>query len=135
VFVRRRPANFLLLAVLVFQLAFGLQGPLARASADIAPGHLSASGAVAQHCAEHAADASSAQVHLQGAPDPVQGSPDSSKHDCCQTFGCQCLCSYTPMLAGLVAIGAAPLFVRLLPALDARVVTTRVSEFLRPPIA
>jgi hypothetical protein len=133
--VRRRPASYLIYAVLVFQLAVGMHWPLAQAASVREQVH--SSNAEAEHCPEHASlgkgiyagqHAGSADRVPSHSQNPLQ------KHDCCRSAGCQCYCTYAPGIADLAGLRIVKSGY-FLPALDSRVATTRPDEFFRPPIA
>jgi hypothetical protein len=129
----------ILQAVLVFQLTVGMALPAAHASVS---SH-EAGNVRAERCPEHASldenlkagDAETAP--LGGSSDRVsaeQGKPDKA-HDCCRSAGCQCHCTYTPMImSGPVATLVVASAVHL-PLADRCVTSARPDQLFRPPIA
>jgi hypothetical protein len=128
----------MLQAVLVFQLAVGMELPAAHAS--VSPGHERGS-AGAKRCPEHASPgkgsmASDARAVLAaGSSVRVAFHHESpiKTHDCCRSVGCQCHCTYSSALATVV--GAVVAWPHLLPPADVRVTTPRPGTLFRPPIA
>jgi len=127
-----RPANWVIAALLMLQLAIGLQWQMAQADAITSDRQMST--AEAGHCPTHQAkdsrtDASTPTSSLSSHNNPAP------KHDCCHTLGCQCHCGQTPGVLDLPLARAALSPSLLQPVFDARPPVTRTNEFFRPPIA
>jgi hypothetical protein len=105
-------------AVLLFQLAVGMNWPVAQAAP--VPQHDQSGGMQMAHCPEH--DSSHP-------PQPL------AKHACCRAAGCQCHCAFTLGVTGPTGLRIVVSSGYLLPALEARVSTARPDQFFRPPIA
>jgi hypothetical protein len=121
--MRTRPANWMIAASLMLQLAMGSQWQVAHAV--VVPAQRQVSAMDAGHCPGHAGASS-------GAPSS-HGNP-ASKHDCCRSQGCQCHSAQSPVLLDLPWTSAD--FALPLPrVVDARRPVTRTTEFFRPPIA
>ena len=113
--MRNRTANWAIAALLMVQLAVGLQWQAAHAAA--APeGPMN--GMTAGHCAAHSSHDNPA-----------------NKHDCCHSFGCQCHSAQSPVVLGLLRTSAALSALLLLPVIDARLPVAHTNELFRPPIA
>jgi hypothetical protein len=134
--VRNRSAtNWVITALLMFQLAIGLQWQVAHAVG--APPERQMSSVEAGHCPGHQAQVSNTDVGLHaGTSTSPRSLPDKPvpKHDCCHSLGCQCHGAQSPGALDLPAASAA-LSSSLLPILDARPPVARSTEFFRPPIA
>jgi len=121
--MRTRPANWMIAASLMLQLAIGLQWQLAHAA--VVPAQRQVNGTDAGHCPGHAGRLTSA---------PSSHVNPAGKHDCCRSQGCQCHSAQSPVLLDLAwtrADSALP----PLPVVDARRAVARTTEFFRPPIA
>jgi hypothetical protein len=132
--MRNRPANWVITALLMVQLAIGLQWQAAHAAA--AP-ERQMNGMKAGHCASHQSNDSST---IQGGAGASTSAPPShhnpaNKHDCCRSLGCQCHYAQTPAVPGLLRVSAAYSAFLLLPVFDARLPVARTNELFRPPIA
>jgi hypothetical protein len=118
--VRNRLANWVIAALLTFQLAIGLQWQVAQAG--VTPPEREMNGMGAGDCPDH----------------PSKESRDketANKHDCCRSLGCQCHCVQSPGALHLAVVGAALLPTLQLPVFDARPPVARTSELFRPPPA
>jgi hypothetical protein len=139
--VHRRPTSYLMYAVLVFQLAVGMNWPVAHAAT--VPQQGQTGGMEMAHCPEHASlglggegpDTHNGQVEGSADHDPSHHQQLQAKHDCCRSAGCQCHCAFTPCVTGPMGLRIFVSFGYLVPILDARVTTARHDEFFRPPIA
>lgn len=134
--VRPTPANLVIVAVLVFQLAIGLHWQMMHAA--VLPAQLQAAGAeAAEHCPAHQAKPpGSAEAHGATVSPHAASLHHGAghQHECCLSPGCQCHCAQSPMSVGLrVTRLVTPATVS--PVLDARTPTTRANELFRPPIA
>jgi hypothetical protein len=107
------PANWMIAALAMLQLATGLHWQVAHAAAPTG------------HCAAHAGASTSA---------PSSHANPANKHDCCGSQGCQCHGAQSPLVLDLPWAGAASAL-PLLPAFDARAPVAPTTEFFRPPIA
>jgi hypothetical protein len=127
----------MLQAVLVFQLAVGMQLPMAHASVLL--GHEAVS-VDAEPCPEHASLEPASQaptvgaVHAEGSSARHRESPFKT-HDCCRSVGCQCHCMYTPSICRVTVVGVVTASAHLLPSAVARVTAARLDQIFRPPIA
>jgi hypothetical protein len=134
--MRKRPANWVITALLMLQLAVGLQWQVAHAVA--APPERQMNGMEAGHCPGHQSKDSRA---VEGGGAGVSTSPPSSqhnpadKHDCCRSLGCQCHYAQSPVVPDLLRTSAAFAALLLLPVFDARPPVARTNEVFRPPIA
>jgi hypothetical protein len=108
-FVSNRPANWVIAALLIFQLAIGLQWQTAQAA--VAPPERGMNGMGAGQCPDHA-----------------------NKHDCCRSLGCQCHCAQSPGMQDLTRPRADLSSTLQLPVLAARRPVARSNELFRPPI-
>jgi hypothetical protein len=135
-FVRNRPANWSIAALVIFQLAIGLQWQTAQAV--VAQPEREMNGMGAGDCPDHSSKDSRAD-HERSAGGPTSA-PSShhnpaNKHDCCRSLGCQCHCAQSPGTLDLPLAGAALSPTLQLPILDARPPVARSNELFRPPIA
>jgi hypothetical protein len=108
--MRNRLSNWVIAALLMFQLVIGMQWQVAHA--EMAPPERQASGAETRHCPDH-----------------------PSKHDCCGSLDCQCHFAQAP---GVLDLPLASVFGStsfLLSVFDARSPVARINELFRPPIA
>jgi hypothetical protein len=114
-----RFGNWVIAALLMFQLAIGMQWQVAHP--DMAASERQTSGVDAGHCTGHASShATSTPVH---------------KHDCCGSNDCQCHCAQGPAVLNLSPASAVCSTSLLLPVFDARPPVARTNELFRPPIA
>jgi hypothetical protein len=136
-FVRNRPANWIIAALLMFQLAIGLQWQTAQAV--VAQPEQQMHGMEAGHCPTHSSgDSSIAQGRsAAGAPTSAPSSHNhpAGKHDCCNSLGCQCHCAQSPTALARTLVSPAVSTSVLLPILNARPPVARSNELFRPPIA
>ena len=134
--VRNRSAIGVIAALLMFQLAFGLQWEVARAV--VSPPERQMDGMEAGHCPAHASkDSRTNSGRGAGAPTsaPSLHHNPANKHDCCRSLGCQCHCAQSPGSLDLPLAGAALSPSLQLPVFDARPPVARSNELFRPPIA
>jgi len=133
--MRNRPANWVITALLMLQLAIGLQWQVAHA--DAAPPERQMNGMKAGHCASHQSNGSKTIQGGAGASTSAPSSHDNpdSKHDCCRSLGCQCHSAQSPVVPGLLRTSAALSALLLLPVIDARLPVAHSNELFRPPIA
>jgi hypothetical protein len=134
--VRNRPANWAIAALVIFQLAIGLQWQTAQAV--VAPPEREMNGMGAGDCPDHSSkDSRANQERSAGAPmsSPSWHHNPANKHDCCRSLGCQCHCAQSPGTLDLPLAGAALSPTLQLPILDARPPVARSNELFRPPIA
>lgn len=130
----RRPVQFIVYALLIFQLT-AMSWPLSQGMGIAAA--VTARGA-AEHCPGHMAMESGG---YPGQSEAASGRPSSSprapanRHDCCGVTGCQCLCTYVPLLVTRPHAMTSISTTRVLPLRDAFAPKARVDEFFRPPIA
>jgi len=131
--VRNRSTNWVVTALLMFQLAIGLQWQMAQADA-VTPDQQT-SRTEAGRCPTHQAKNSrgNATTSTSSLPSHKSRAPT---HDCCHSQGCQCECAQsTGVILHLARASVAPSFSLSLPVFDARPPVTRMNEFFRPPIA
>ena len=121
--MRKRPANWVIAALLMVQLAVGLQWQVAHAVA--APPQRQMNGMEAGHCPASLANDSRADSHKKPA----------HKHDCCHSVGCQCQWVQSPGVLGLALTGITLSASPLVPVRDARHPVAHTTELFRPPIA
>ena len=134
--MRNRFGNWVIAALLMFQLVIGMQWQVAHA--DMAPPERQASGMDTRHCPGHA---SKSRTDGRGAGALTSASPahgtsaPAHKHDCCGSLDCQCHCAQAPGVLNLplASVFCSPSF--LLPFFDARPPVARTNELFRPPIA
>jgi len=106
-------------ALLMFQLAIGLQWQVAHAIA--APPEWQASGMDARHCPVH--------------PAPSSHDNPAHKHDCCGSLDCQCTFAQGPAVLDLPPSRVVLPASFLLSFVNARPPVARTNEVFRPPIA
>ncbi|PYS60315.1 MAG: hypothetical protein DMF76_14330 [Acidobacteria bacterium] len=133
--VRSRPANWVIAALVIFQLAIGLQWDVAQAV--VAPPERQMNGMEAGHCpAQPSKDSRTAKGGDAGAPTSALSSHKNpvNKHDCCRSLGCQCHCAQSPCALDLPLASVALSASILLPVFDVRPPVARTNELFRPPI-
>jgi hypothetical protein len=134
--VRNRPANWVIAALLMFQLAIGLQWQVAQAVVN--PPERPMNRMEAGHCPTHPSkDSGTDEGRGAGASTsaPSPHSTPASKHDCCGSSGCQCHCAQSATALERSLVSAALSTSLLLPILDKRPPVPRASALFRPPIA
>jgi hypothetical protein len=134
--VRNRPANWVTTALLLLQLAIGLQWQVARAIA--APPEWQASGMDARHCPAHPSkDSRTDERRGAGASTGAPSSHNETvhKHDCCGSLDCQCHCAQGPGVHYLPLSRVVLSASFLLSFVNARPPVARTNEVFRPPIA
>jgi len=119
-------------ALLMFQLAIGLQWQMAQADEVTPDQQINSAGA--GHCPTHQATDSRTHATTPTSSLSSHNSP-APKHDCCHGLGCQCQCAQSPGVLDLPVASAALSLSLLLPVFDARPPVKRTNEFFRPPIA
>jgi hypothetical protein len=134
--MHNRPANWVIAALLMLQLAIGLQWQVAHAVA--APPEPQTNGMEAGHCPGH--QSTDSRPVKRGSAGVSTGAPSShdnsgNKHDCCRSVGCQCHYAQSPGILDLPRTSAAFSGLLLLPVFDARPPVARTNKFFRPPIA
>jgi hypothetical protein len=124
--VYKRLANLCLYAMLIFQLAGGMNWALAQPGSFGSRAAATASSGVpcVEHSAQHASDATPGSAHQ--AP--------SGKHDCCKSVGCQCQPGYTAYLLESPSTGVDLALTSVNHLSPAPVATERPRELFRPPI-
>jgi len=135
-FVCNRLANWIIAALLLFQLAIGLQWQTAQAV--VAQPGQQMGGMEAGHCPTHSLEGSRTdQAHSAMAPTSAPSSHNhpADKHDCCRSQGCQCHCAQSPTTLARTLDSPAVSTSVLLPTLDVRPPVARSNELFRPPIA
>jgi hypothetical protein len=136
-----RSANWVLTALLMLQLALGLQWQVAHAAAappEPQTGGMEAGGTEAGHCPGHRPkDSRSVDGGGAGASTSAASSHDNpaNKHDCCRSVGCQCHYAQSPGVLDLPRTIAAFSALLLLPVFDAQLPVARTNRLFRPPIA
>jgi hypothetical protein len=130
--VRNRSTNWVITALLMFQLAIGLQWQMAQADAVTPDQQMSRT--EAGRCPTHQAKISRGNATTSTSSLPSHKSP-APTHDCCHSQGCLCHCAQSSGVLDLARVSAAPSFSLLLPVFDARPPVARTNEFFRPPIA
>jgi hypothetical protein len=131
-----RSANWVLTALLMLQLALGLQWQAAHAAA--APPEPQTGGMEAGHCPGHQPkDSRPVDGGGAGASTSAASSHDNpaNKHDCCRSVGCQCHDAQSPAVLDLPRTSAAFSALLLLPVFDAQLPVARTNRLFRPPIA
>jgi hypothetical protein len=133
-----RSGNWVIAALLMFQLVIGMQWQVAHA--DMAASERQSSGVDAGHCPGHASkDSRTDERGSAGASTSVPSSHATStpvhKHDCCGSNDCQCHCAQGPAVLNLSPASAVCSALLLLPVFDARPPVARTNELFRPPIA
>ena len=131
-----RSANRVLTALLMLQLALGMQWQVAHAAAS--PPEPQTGGMEAGHCPGHQAkDSRSVDGGGPGASTSAASSHDNpaNKHDCCRSVGCQCHYAQSPAVFDLPRTNAAFSALLLLPVFDAQLPVARTNRLFRPPIA
>jgi hypothetical protein len=132
--MRKRRVNKVMAALLLFQLAFGLQWQVAHAIV-LSP-DMQASG-IGAPCPDHATKDSTAnngtRAAASGAPSWQYG--PAPKHDCCSSLGCQCHSAQCPAVLNLSPAKVVCSYPCRLPITDAPPPVARLNEFFRPPIA
>jgi len=134
--MRNRPANWVITALLMLQLAIGLQWQVAHAAA--APPEPQMNGMEAGHCPGHQPkDSRTVEGGGAGASSSAPSSRDNpaNEHDCCRSVGCQCHYAQSPGVLDLPRTSAAFSTLLLLPVFDARPPVARTNRLFRPPIA
>ena len=134
--MRNRPANRVTTALLILQLAVGLQWQVAYAAAT--PPERQMNGVDARHCATHPSKDSRTDER-RGAG--VSTSAPSSHHDpahardCCGSTDCQCQCAQGPVVRD-PSLGSVVFPASFLPPfVNAQPPVARTNELFRPPIA
>lgn len=133
--VRNRSTNWVITALLMFQLAIGLQWQVAHA-VEAAP-ERQMSSMESGHCPGHHAQVSDTDKGLHGSPSASPRSTPNQqvpKHDCCHSVGCQCHCAQPPGALDLPGVSTAPSSSPSLSIFDARPPVARMNQFFRPPI-
>jgi hypothetical protein len=134
--MRNRRTNWMIAALLIFQLAMGFQWQVAYAV--VASPERQMHGMDAGHCPGHQSKDSRTD---EGGGAGVSTSAASShnnpanKHECCRSSDCQCHYAQSPVVLDLPSTSAAFPRLFLLPVFDARSSVSRTTEFFRPPIA
>lgn len=133
--MRQTPAKLLIYLVLIFQLAIGMHLTAASATSMTAGADNGTTGS--RHCAvHHAPQSGPALTHNQVTTGKAFSSPHvpMRRHACCGLAGCECHCTYAPVLFDTsIAHATAPTAVPL-PGPDTRIDNTRTDELFRPPI-
>jgi hypothetical protein len=135
-FVRNRSANWIIAALVMFQLAVGLQWQTAQAVGASPDRQMD--GMEAGHCpAQSSKDSTTDQGYGAGAPTSAPSSHNhpAGKHDCCRSLSCGCYCAQSPTALDRPLPSHALSTSVLLPILDARTPVARSNELFRPPIA
>jgi hypothetical protein len=135
VFVCNRSANWVITALLMFQLAIGLQWQVVHAVGTLPERQMSSM--ESGHCPSHETLVLGAGEGLHAGTSTSPRSPPNEpapKHDCCHSVGCQCHCAQSPGVLDLPVASAALSSSLLLPIFDARPPIARTNEFFRPPI-
>ena len=126
---RVRFARLWLQGLLMFQLAVGMQWPIAHAAiTDSLPPR-------AERCAQHAALGSGGPLASPNATPPrsLAHNVFHKSHDCCRSAACQCHFAYIPAIDGARPLPMAPA-TQFLPNPRAGFVAARPDEFFKPPI-
>jgi hypothetical protein len=134
--VRNRLANWVIAALLMFQLAIGLQWQVAQAA--VTPPEREMTGMGVGNCPDHPSSDSRNQKGWDAgasASAPSSHHNPANKHDCCRSLGCQCHCAQSPGALDLPLAGAALPPTLQLPVFDARPPVARTNELFRPPPA
>jgi hypothetical protein len=123
-------------ALLIFQLAVGLQWQAAQAVA--VPPERQMNGMAARHCPIHASKDSrtdegrGAEVSTNA---PSSHNNPAHMHDCCGSVDCRCHSAQGPTVFDLPPASVVFPGSFLLPAVNARPPVARTNELFRPPIA
>ena len=134
--VHNRSADWVIVALLMFQLVIGMQWQVAHA--NMAPPERQESGVDAKRCPGHPSkDAGADERRGAGASTSAPFSHDNpaQKHDCCGALDCQCHCAQGPGVLDLPLTSVVCSASFLLPFFDARLPVARTNELFRPPIA
>jgi hypothetical protein len=123
-------------ALLMFQLAFGLQWQVAQAVVAAPERQM---GAMEDgHCPAHLLKASRIDEGRSAGSStraPSSHSQPAQKHDCCRSLGCQCHYGQGAAMLDPPLASATVSASLLLPAFCARAPVARTNELFRPPIA
>src|SRR4051812_33330505 len=116
--MRRRPLNLLITALLMFQLAIGMQWQSAHA--EVGPVGQGMNSPHEEHCSSHQLSADGAGK-IRGEQTGGRFSPHGTfgKHDCCHSAGCQCNFAQQLATLSLLIAGPQPASV-LLPTVNSR---------------
>jgi hypothetical protein len=134
--MRNRPANWVIAALLILQLAIGLQWQGAHAA--VALPEPQKNRMEAGHCpGHHSSDSRTVEEGGAGASTAAPSSHDSpgNKHDCCRSVGCQCHYAQNPGVLDLPRARAVFSTLVLQPGFGARPPVARTNKLFRPPIA
>src|SRR5258708_38974232 len=119
----KRSANWVLTALMMLQLALGLQWQVAHAAA--APPEPQTGGTEAGHCPGHqpkdsrSVDGGGAGASTRASPSHGTSAP-AHKHDCCGSLDCQCHCAQAPGVLNLPLTSVVCSASFLMPLFDAR---------------
>lgn len=134
--MHRRPLMRLIYVVLMFQLAIGMHVTAASVIGMTSGSANSPRGI--RHCLVHQdMESDAGLIHSQVPAGKARSSPHAptNRHDCCGLAGCQCQCTYAPILFDTQTVKAAASTAVPLPGQDTRIGKTRIDELFRPPIA
>lgn len=134
--MRNRPANWVIAALLMLELAVGLQWQVAHAAAALPDPQKNT--VEAGHCPGHrSSDSRSIEGGGTGAASGAPSAQDDSgnKHDCCRSVGCQCHYAQNPGVLDLPRASAVFSTLLLQPMFGARLPVARTNKLFRPPIA
>ena len=139
---RSTTAQLLLFALLVFQLALGLQQSAGAPHPDTAHyTYLTHDGAApAHHVATDATghpDSAHRSISMSTSNDgacPLHTPTPDDKHDCCKSSGCQCQCGSVSLAVNLDAPKGIPASTQVQPITTVRVPTSPPDALFRPPI-
>ena len=134
--VRGRPSNRMIAALLIFQLAIGLQWQVAHAL--VVPPERQMNSMDARHCLTHPSkDSRTDERRAAGVSTSAPSSHDDPAHPrgCCGSLDCQCQCAQGPVVLDLPLASVVFPAAFLLPFVNARPPVARTNELFRPPIA
>jgi len=136
--MRNGPANWVITALLMLQLAVGLQWQVANAAT--VPPERQKNGMETGHCPGHGHQSRDSRTVEGGGAGASTSAPSShdnpaNKHECCRSVGCQCHYAQSPGVLGLPRTSAALSALLLSPVFDAQPPVARTNKLFRPPIA
>jgi len=126
----------LIYMVLMFQLAIGMH-VTAASVIGMSSGSASSPQGIRDCPVHQDMESGAGLIHNQVAAGKGRSSPHAptNRHDCCGFAGCQCQCTYAPILFDPPIAEAAASTAVPLPLQDTRIGKTRIEERFRPPIA
>ena len=129
---RFAPAQWLLFALLAFQLAFGLPQSAGTPHPDTDGGHY----APTAHNATQPSDSTAGSMTAandDGAC-PLHAPAPDNKHDCCKSSACQCQCGSVSLAVNLHGPKGIAASTQVQPITAVRFATAPADTLFRPPI-